>query len=145
MRPIEPLTVETDVIWTDWHTVDQLRIHSANPAFNGQTLKANWKSGFTLRLGAEYRLTEHWSLRAGYAYGQNAAPESTFSPLVPDNSYNLYAVGLGYARDNWTVDLAYNYINRGTRHISNSVNSPAVDGKWDNTIYGLMLTVGVKF
>jgi long-chain fatty acid transport protein len=144
IKPVAPLTIETDVIWTDWHAVDQLKIHSSNPAFNNQTLKADWKSGFTLRLGAEYALTQHWFVRAGYAYGQGATPQSTFSPLVPDNSYNLGAFGLGYAADRWSLDLAYEYIDRGTRHIQNSVNSPNVNGKWDNTMNGLMLTFSVK-
>ena len=35
VRPIDRLTLEADVIWTDWHMVDQLRIHSPNPAFKG--------------------------------------------------------------------------------------------------------------
>jgi long-chain fatty acid transport protein len=144
VKPVKPLTVEADVIWTDWHAVDQLKIHSSNPAFNGQTLKADWKSGFTLRLGAEYEICQHWFLRAGYAYGQGSTPQSTFSPLVPDNNYNLVAVGLGYATDRWSLDLAANYINRGTRHIEGSVNSPNVNGTWDNNMYGLMLTFGVK-
>jgi long-chain fatty acid transport protein len=143
-KPVQPLTLESDVIWTDWHAVDQLKIHSSNPAFNNQTIKADWKSGFTLRAGAEYQLAEHWFLRAGYAYGQGSAPQSTFSPLVPDNTYNLVALGVGYTTDRWSLDLAYDYIDRGVRHIEHSVNSPNVNGKWDNTIYGLMLTLSVK-
>jgi long-chain fatty acid transport protein len=144
IKPILPLTVEGDVIWTDWHSLDQLKINSPNAAFNGQTIKADWDSGFTFRLGGEYRLDQHWSLRAGYAYSDNAVPGSTFGPIVPDNSYNLVALGVGYSTDHWGLDLAMNYINRGVRHITDSVNSPNVNGNWDNQMYGMMLTFTYK-
>jgi long-chain fatty acid transport protein len=142
MRPNDRLTLETDVIWTDWHTVDQLRIHSADPHFNAQTLPADWKSGFTLRIGGQYQLSQHWILRGGYAYGQNSVPDSTFSPLVPDNSYNLYAAGIGYTTDDWGLDLAFNFIDRGSHRVENSVAAP--NGTWGNQFYGLMLTLTVK-
>jgi long-chain fatty acid transport protein len=144
-RLIDPLTLEADVIWTDWHSVDQLLINSINPAFDGQNIPAHWESGFTYRLGAEYQVTKHWFLRAGYAYGQNAVPESTFSPLVPDSNYHLGSVGIGYAADHWKVDLAYDYIFREQRHIESDVNSPTTNGTWNNQINGLMATVTLMF
>jgi long-chain fatty acid transport protein len=144
MKPIDPLTLETDVVWTDWHTVDQLKINSSDPHFNGQTLPADWKSGFTFRGGVQYRLNQNWFLRGGYAYGQGSVPQSTFSPIVPDSNYHLGSIGVGYSTDKWNLDLAYELIFRERRNIHNSVNSPTVDGAWDNTIDGLMLTLTVK-
>lgn len=143
VRPTDALRLEADVIWTDWDTFHALTIHSANPTFR-QTLPADWRSGFTFRLGGEYKLDPHWTLRAGYAYAQNSVPESTFSPLVPDNNYHLFAAGVGYSTDRWSLDLAYQFIYRETRHIENSVNSPLVDGTWENTFQCLMLTLTVK-
>jgi long-chain fatty acid transport protein len=144
IKPIKPLRIEADVIWTDWHVVDQLQFQSADPHFNGQTLPAHWQSGFTGRLGAQYMLTENWAIRAGYAYGQNSVPQSTFSPLVPDSNYHLFATGLGYSTEQWAVDLAYEFIYRERRGIENSAESPIVDGSWSNQMHGLMLTFTVK-
>jgi long-chain fatty acid transport protein len=144
MRPIDPLRVEADVIWTDWDSVNQLYIRSPNPVFNNQELPADWKSGFAFRLGGQYQLDRNWYLRAGYAFGQNAVPTATFSPLVPDSNYHLAAVGVGYQTDHWGLDLAVNGIFRETRQIANNVYSPAADGKWSNQIYGLMLTYTIK-
>ncbi|HWE01925.1 MAG TPA: outer membrane protein transport protein [Tepidisphaeraceae bacterium] len=144
MKPVKPLTLEADVIWTDWHAVNQLSIQSPDAHFNGQTLPAHWESGFTIRGGIQYQLTQHWIVRGGYAYGQNSVPESTFSPLVPDSNYHLFALGLGYDTNRWNLDLAYDFIYREQRHIANSVNSPTVNGTWDNQFHGLMLTLTVK-
>jgi long-chain fatty acid transport protein len=144
MRPLDPLTLEADVIWTDWNTTDKLKISSPNPAFNGQTLPANWESGFTFRAGVQYQLNPNWALRCGYAYGQDAVPQSTFSPIVPDSNYHLGAMGVGYSTEHWGLDLATMFIYREERHIHNSVNSPTVDGTWNNQFYGLMLTFTVR-
>lgn len=144
VRPIEPLKVEADVIWTDWSSFEKSSISSSDPHFNGQKTVYDWKSGFTFRLGAQYDLTPHWVLRAGYAYGQNAIPTSTFSPLVPDSNYHLFAAGIGYEADRWSVDLAYQYIYRERRHIHDNLYSPLTDGTWDNQMNCLMLTAGYK-
>jgi long-chain fatty acid transport protein len=144
VRPIRPLKLEVDVVWTDWDTFDNARLRSGNPAFNGTNLPASWMSGFSYRFGAQYDLSENWAVRGGYAYGQNAVPSSTFSPLVPDSNFHLFAAGLGYRGPRWSLDAAYQLIYRESREIDESLNSPTVQGTWDNTIHTLMLTVTFK-
>jgi long-chain fatty acid transport protein len=143
-RPVERLKLEVDAIWTDWNALDRIRIGSDDPTFNDQRIPADWQSGWTFRLGGEYDLTPHWTVRAGYAYSENAVPGATFTPLVPDSDYHLYAVGLGYSRDTWAVDLAYQFIYREERDISGSTLSPFVDGTWENTYHSLMLSATFK-
>jgi long-chain fatty acid transport protein len=142
-KPSDQLTVEGDVIWTDWETLKSLSFTSGNPFFNGQAIPANWKSGFTYRLGTQYWFDKHWAIRGGYAYSQTSVPQETFSPIVPDSNYHLFALGVGYNADHWALDLAGNLIYRERRHIV-SVSNPIVDGTWDNVMYGLMLTFTAK-
>lgn len=144
-RPVERLKVETDIVYTQWSTVDSIVIKSPNPAFNGQTIPADWKDGFSYRLGLQYDLNDHWALRCGYAYGQNAIPNDTFTPLVPDSNYHLFSVGGGYKRDNWAVDLAYQFAYRETRHIEGGVNAPFVNGTWENDVHALMISFSYQF
>jgi long-chain fatty acid transport protein len=140
-RPVRPLKVEADVVWSDWDTLDRVTLRSGNPAFNGSTIPSNWMSGFAYRLGVQYELSKEWTVRAGYAYGQNSIPSSTFSPLVPDSNYHLFAVGAGYRAARWSLDAAYQLIYRESREINDSVNGDAVKGTWDNTIHTVMLTL----
>jgi long-chain fatty acid transport protein len=144
-RPAEPLKLEVDVVWTDWNALDQLVIHSANPAFNGSEIPANWESGFTYRFGVQYALNDRWTTRAGYAYSENAVPGSTFTPIVPDSNYHLFAVGLGYGVERWSLDLAYQLIYREDRSIADSALSPTIDGEWENTIHTLALSATFRF
>ena len=143
-RPVERLKLEADAIWTDWNALDRLRVGSDDPTFNDQRIPADWQSGWTFRLGGEYDLCPHWTVRAGYAYSENAVPDATFTPIVPDSDYHLYAVGLGYSRDNWALDVAYQFIYREEREISGSTLSPLVDGTWENTYHTLMLSATFK-
>ena len=145
VRPTDALKVEFNVVWTDWNTFDRVRISSDNPAFDGSQIPADWRSGFTYRVGAQYDLTDHWAVRAGYAYGENAVPNATFTPIVPDSDYHLFAVGLGYRTGQWSLDLAYQLIYREDRDISNAVLSPTVDGHWENTIHTVALTATYRF
>jgi long-chain fatty acid transport protein len=145
MRPIDPLTIEADVLWTDWNSFDRLEISSDNPAFNGNQVPADWRSGFTYRIGAEYALNRNWRVRAGYAYSQNAIPNATFTPIVPDSDYHLLAAGIGYGTDRWSVDLSYQFVYREDRDISNAVLSPTIDGHWENTMHTVMLSATYRF
>jgi long-chain fatty acid transport protein len=142
-HPSDQLTVEGDVIWTDWATLQSLSFESGNPFFNGQAIPANWQSGWTFRAGTQYWFDKHWAIRGGYAFSQTSVPQETFSPIVPDSNYHLFALGLGYSADRWALDLAGNVIYRERRHIV-SVSNPIVDGTWDNIMYGIMLTFTAK-
>jgi long-chain fatty acid transport protein len=144
VRPIVPLKIEADVLWTDWHSVDNITLYSSDVRFR-QTIPQKWTSGFTYRLGGQYDLCEHWTVRAGYAYGENAVPGDTFAPLVPDSTYHLASLGLGYYTDKWSIDAAYQFIFRQDRHINNSIYGPLVDGTWSNVFHLFAITYTVKF
>jgi long-chain fatty acid transport protein len=143
MRPIQPLKIEADVVWTDWDVAKDIALYSPDPRFRMKVAN-NWRSGFQYRLGTQYDLTRNWALRAGYAYGQNAVPSSTYSPLVPDSNYHLFSVGVGYSKDNWSIDAGYQFIYREQRHINNSVYGSLVNGTWDNQFNELMVSFSLR-
>lgn len=142
-RPIAPLKLEADVVWTDWDVVKDLALSSDNPVFN-QKIPSNWMSGFEYRFGVQYDLSSHWTVRGGYAFGQNAVPSQTFTPTVPDSNYHLVSVGLGYTWDNWSIDAAYQFIYRETRHIGDSIYGSQVNGTWDNHFNEFMVSLTAK-
>ena len=143
VRPVDRLKLEADVVWTDWHVVKNVTLSSDNPAFN-QKIPSDWKSGFEYRLGAQYDLTQHWTVRGGYAFGQNAIPSSTLDPLVPDSNYHLLSAGVGYSQNNWSIDAAYQFIFRETRHVGDSIYGSQVNGTWDNHFNELLLSLTIK-
>ena len=102
-----------DVVWTQWSAFDQLDIHFDNMPASGKPGMARsqhkYHDTLSYRFGAEYKLNETWTLRAGYLRDIGAANDRYRSPLMPDSSKHLFTVGCGYNRENWSIDLAYGY------------------------------------
>jgi long-chain fatty acid transport protein len=93
--------LEMDVDYTGWKSVRNNDIYLeggsriANPK--------NWRSGYTLMLGTEYKwlrptVLPEWeiALRGGYWNSQTPVPDSSFSPTVPDSDNHAISMGLGF-------------------------------------------------
>lgn len=128
-------------------------------------VKAYYKPTNTLRLGAEYRITPQFSVRAGYstttASVKNAANNgdiyvstSGTNPAYTMNKGTDYiTLGLGYRSGGFYIDAAYVYKKtKSTWHGFSSFNENGngqwVDGpmaKLDNTNNNIVLSIGYKF
>ncbi len=158
-RPIKKLKLEVDVEWTNWDTLNTVRLRSANPIVTGDprtTLPFNWLDSFYYETGAQYDIDDHWAVRAGYIYSENSVPTSTFSPNLPDSNRHVFSAGLGYdskkeailfSKLGLSVDLVYQYALSEDRTIPSgrSAASPFVDGKWESSSHAVMITTTLKF
>jgi long-subunit fatty acid transport protein len=119
-----------------------------------QWIKEDFQISNTLRLGAEYRLGDGYSLRCGYAFTTSPVKASvednnvsiitagtTPNYTIPkDNSY--YTIGFGYRENNFFFDAAY------VLNIKNEDVYPyymADVTKVTSTTNNLVLTFGWKF
>lgn len=99
------------------------------------------KSTNTFRLGAEYRVTPSFSLRAGYSnvsspvkadvrhdreiiYTGGTRPQYRF-----DNSTNYYTCGFGYRYQQFYIDMAYVY-----KHVNSTYHAYTPDVDYDNKV-----------
>ncbi|MDE6399615.1 MAG: hypothetical protein K2L68_02005, partial [Muribaculaceae bacterium] len=95
-----------------------------------------YQASHTIRLGAEYRLTPSFSVRAGYSYSTSPVKQAArddrdaiyTSGTLPnyrfDNHTNYITCGFGYRYKQFYVDMAYVYKNiNSTYH----AYSPDVD------------------
>jgi len=55
----------------------------------------------------EWKATENWDFRIGYAYDQAPEPDNTIDYLLPDADRNMYSIGAGYHKNNWALDFSY--------------------------------------
>ncbi len=95
----------------------------------------------TFRLGAEYRVTPSFSLRAGYSnvsspvkadvrhyreiiYTGGTRPQYRF-----DNSTNYYTCGFGYRYQQFYIDMAYVY-----KHVNSTYHAYTPDVDYDNKV-----------
>ena len=105
---IERLLVATDVRYIDFANANGFRQKGFDA--NGALKGLGFKSIFAVAVGAQYRLTDALSMRAGYTYNENPIDNSessnnTVSPVVLQH---VVYVGASYrVTEAFTVSLAY--------------------------------------
>jgi long-chain fatty acid transport protein len=142
------------VRWEDWESTDDLTIELDQPVV-GQSeniIPRNWNSTWTYNIGGQYRLTETVALNAGYLYGKDCVPDSTFEPLIPDSDAHLFTLGTDLRFGSWTVSGAFGYEHHEDRSKDNTIGDPlsgdskfTANGDYENDIYLIALSVGYKF
>ncbi len=101
------LTLSAQFDWINWSDAfEKLPVHLThgnNTDLNGvvgssrldDTIPLRWSDQYVGRLGAERKLTDHWTVRAGYAYGNNPVPDNTLTPLTAAITEHLLTAGRG--------------------------------------------------
>lgn len=146
-RPTDKLKLEGDIYWVEWSTIDKAEVTDKDTDALLSYTNKDWKDTWIFALGGEYLLTQNWAVRTGYSYQQNAVPEETFNPNVPDSNLHVIAVGLGFTKDRITIDLAYAIGLYTKRDIDTGISMvlPNPDGKYDSFVHIIGATVGFKF
>jgi long-chain fatty acid transport protein len=97
-----------DAAWTRWSRIDEVRVRFDNPSQPDDVTNTDWNDTWFLGLGATYRPSDPWTLRAGVAYDQSPVPNRTRTPRVPDNDRYWFTLGLSY-RPADSVDVTAGY------------------------------------
>lgn len=103
------LAVMADVSWTDWSTLNELRIQFADPTQPDSVTTLKWKDAWRFGAGAIYSLNDKLDLRSGVMYDRTPIPDAEHrTPRLPDQDRLWVAVGSGYKiNDASTFDIAY--------------------------------------
>lgn len=147
-KPTEKLKLELDAYWVEWSTIDEARINDKDTDALIAVTDADWKDTWVIALGGEYYINSKWTVRGGYCYQQNAIPEKTFNPAVPDSDIHVIALGLGYQYKKIVIDIAYAAGFFSKRDINNTVGASVgsnVNGKYDTLAHVIGASVGYKF
>lgn len=154
----------------EYEAYQSMRVGDDYGTFDDVTMdvKQYYRGTSTLRLGAEYRLTPSFSLRAGYSYKTSPTKASAYdgndyiytsgtNPAYEfDNTIQHITCGLGYRYRGFYADLAYVHKYRQSKWSAFSgANNPTSNGVWtiadaptaeltshDNH---LVISVGYKF
>lgn len=128
--------------------------NGSNPGVNAalganvsDSIPMNWHDEFVYRVGLEYAVTEHLSLRGGYCYGHSPVPDSTLTPLTAAIIENTVTAGIGYHWKRFAVDLAYQYDLPAKQNVS---TSDLLSGEYSNSstevqIHWIALTTSIRF
>jgi len=106
-RPRPNWTIEADANFFQWSVFKDLPIYLDQTPSANQTLVENYKDSWQFRFGTENRLPR-FTWRFGYYYDQQAAPDESVTPILPDANRNGLSAGLGFAlgaKKQMTLDL----------------------------------------
>lgn len=131
-----------------WSSMKELRVHFDNPKQADSAVAYNWSDSWSLSLGADYRLDEHWVLHAGVLRDNTPVSDAHRTPRAPDVDRDWFTFGLTYAaHTGLRLTLGYAYVRAAEDppidHLSASGST--LNGTYDAKIQLLMLGVQGRF
>ena len=108
--PLQRLNVGAAATYTEWRSFDELavKLDPAGGLPGGTAVSTmNWRNVWRFGLGAEYALTDMWSLRCGYVYDIDPIDLDYASYLMPPGDRHYFSLGLGFHAGGWRVDVGY--------------------------------------
>lgn len=137
--------ISADVDYVDYSSMRFSASNGSDPSKindNNAFIKTSYKEAVNYRVGAEVKVTNELSLRAGYGVNGNGVKGG-------DNKFyqgQYYTGGLGYRIDNYYFDVAYqNYQTNfsSSPYLLNDYTEPVADVKSNRN--NVFLTFGVRF
>jgi long-chain fatty acid transport protein len=130
-RPTDSLTLAVDLKRYFWdHAIDTVLVTGSKPDVAGAPPVSlpfvfDWRDQWVVAAGAELRLSDRLTLRAGYNEGENPVPSFTLTPLFPATVERHATLGVGWLHGNQVIDLA---LERGFGHrVVNGNTDPRVN------------------
>ena len=129
----EKLTLSAGATYTTWSLYDDLEID-----FHGQMLPGvekisadkKWHDTWRLSFGGDWKLSDEWTLRAGYTWDQSPINGRFVDYLVPGDNRHIFAVGAGWARGAWSVEASYFYELVDDYDVTGRPRNGVYDGKF---------------
>lgn len=136
-------TLSAQFDWINWSDAfDTLPVrltHGNNADLNGlvgssrlnDDTPLRWRDQYVGRFGVERTFGDHWSARAGYAYGNNPVPPGTLTPLTAAVTEHLLTVGAGYHAGRYRLDAAFQWRLPATGRVR---TSDLATGEYSNSV-----------
>jgi len=97
----------------------------------------SWDDTWTVAVGADWAFAPCYVLRAGWTFLPTPIPGETLMPYLPQGDKNVFALGLGYSKDDHSFDVAYSVLVTDDRDL--------VAGKYEFNIHLIGLSYDYSF
>ncbi len=102
--------VELNAVRTGWDTYDALNIMTPMGPSNSPK---NWEDGWRYAIGIEHKLSDKYTVMAGYAYDESSIPYHGGDFMVPTGNRRTYSIGARYNDKDQTLALALGWMDVG--------------------------------
>lgn len=109
--------VELNAVRTNWSTYDALNINVSGtglPNFDKvHASPKNWEDGWRYAIGIEHKLSDKYTVMAGYAYDESSIPYDGGDFMVPTGNRKTYSIGARYNDKDQTLAIALGWMDVG--------------------------------
>lgn len=107
--------VELNAVRTGWDTYKNLDIMLSNTGMlDGlQRNPKNWEDGWRYAIGVEHKLSDKYTLMAGFAYDESSIPYDGGDFMVPTGNRKTYSIGARYNDKDQTLAIALGWMDVG--------------------------------
>lgn len=109
--------VELNAVRTNWSTYDALNINVSGtglPNFDKvHASPKNWEDGWRYAIGVEHKLSDKYTLMAGFAYDESSIPYDGGDFMVPTGNRKTYSIGARYNDKDQTLAIALGWMDVG--------------------------------
>lgn len=108
--------VELNATRTSWSTYDALNIYFDQPLlgmFPSSESNKNWESGWRYAIGIEHKISDKYTVMAGYAYDSGSVPYDGGDFIVPTGNRRTYSIGGRYNDKKQALAVALGFMDIG--------------------------------
>jgi long-chain fatty acid transport protein len=128
----DKLRVMAEAQWTGWSVLKSIVVNTGS-ATTSSTLNENWHDTYYAGVGADYRLTEQFTLKGGLGFDQSPVTLSNRTTRIPDANRTIVSIGFGYdITKSIRAEFGYAHLFAG----SNGINNASSLAKGTGTITG---------
>ena len=112
----EKTRLELLTTYTRWSTYDKLlmKFDELLPPSNDAK---NWSNGWRYAIGMERKLSDKYTLLAGFAYDESAIPDEHADFMIPTGARRTYSIGGQYHDEKQTLTLSLGHLDIGAKDI----------------------------
>jgi long-chain fatty acid transport protein len=111
VRELNPQwTLSFDLTRTGWDTFQELRVQFDNPNQPDSVQPENWVDVYKASVGADWRMNDRWTLRAGFGYDNSPVSDADRTARLPDGDRTWLSGGATWhysEKMEFTVGYAY--------------------------------------
>lgn len=141
--PSEKWSFEAQVGYYTWSKYKSLDMYLDSGT---KYSKKDWNDTWLVSLSAEYQALEWLTLRAGISHETSPVPSETAEYMTPTNGRWKYAVGAGFQKNDWTLDVAYIFHDLANAYYNADKEMGTFAGQSTNVYaQSVSVSIGYKF
>jgi long-chain fatty acid transport protein len=117
---------------TQWSVLEKLVIENgggATGALKTSTEELHWKDSWAYSVGADWKMSDSLTLRAGLGIDKTPVTDEHRSVRVPSEDRTVLTVGMSYVlNEKMSIDAAYMFLKEDTAHVNANKSSASING-----------------